>query len=83
MVKALSLFNRTWISLTFSCTDNISKKKNNVFRPCLAGILTALLWSLQKAAANTEHLIKIGHEEIIGIFKTDDMQGVYERFYHV
>nr|WP_144928472.1 GntR family transcriptional regulator [Paenibacillus bovis] len=25
----------------------------------------------------TEHLIKNGHEKIIGIFKTDDLQGVY------
>ncbi len=25
----------------------------------------------------TEHLIELGHEKIIGIFKTDDMQGVY------
>lgn len=25
----------------------------------------------------TEHLIGLGHEKIIGIFKTDDMQGVY------
>src|SRR5690606_10666808 len=25
----------------------------------------------------TEHLINEGHEKIIGIFKTDDMQGVY------
>lgn len=25
----------------------------------------------------TDHLIKLGHEKIIGIFKTDDLQGVY------
>ncbi len=25
----------------------------------------------------TDHLIKLGHERIIGIFKTDDLQGVY------
>ncbi|NRD76306.1 GntR family transcriptional regulator [Bacillus sp. BRMEA1] len=25
----------------------------------------------------TEHLIKLGHEKIIGIFKTDDLQGVH------
>ncbi len=25
----------------------------------------------------TEHLIKLGHEKVIGVFKTDDMQGIY------
>ncbi|MFF2446355.1 GntR family transcriptional regulator [Neobacillus sp. NPDC058068] len=25
----------------------------------------------------TDHLIKLGHEKIVGIFKTDDLQGVY------